>query len=143
MRYAKLLCLTLVVACAKKDDQAKAPADSAAADFHGTWKMEAKREGSDSVVARYTLWAQGDSVWKMLFDGRNDTLPVHVIAVGGDSIVTHVPTYNSALRKNVKVETFSVYHLQNGELDGKSVAHYKVNTPDSVVNINTHGTRAQ
>ncbi|HUP90524.1 MAG TPA: hypothetical protein VM100_14290 [Longimicrobiales bacterium] len=153
MRRSALLIILAVAACSKPSDQAAVPADTAAvpatlphelslADVKGTWKFEAMPENSDSVLTRYTLWASEDTIWKMLFDGRSDTLTVHVLAVAGDSIVTHVNPYISALRKGVTVEAHSVYRLLDGDFVGKSTARYSVKTADSVRHIRTHGTRA-
>lgn len=153
-RSALFLVLAFAAACSKPSDQAEVAADSAAAvpapepaalslaAVKGTWRVEAMGENSDSVLTRYTLWATEDTTWKMLFDGRSDTLTVHVLGVAGDSLIAHVNPYKSALRKNVMVETHSVYRLENGQLVGRSTAHYAVNTPDSVLSIRTRGTRA-
>lgn len=156
-RLAMLIAVTLVVGCAKKEDEANVPADTARmapapaapaalslADVKGTWNVKVMPEGKDTVLTTYQLWASEDTTaWKMKFDNRADTIQVHVLNVAGDSIVMHVGPYKSALRKNVMVTTHSVVRMQDGKLMGKSVAHYAVSTPDSVVNIRTEATRAQ
>lgn len=156
-RIALLVCAAVVVGCAKKADESDVPADTtvvapapaapagiALADVSGTWNVKVMPEGKDTVLTTYQLWASADTTaWKMKFDNRPDTIQVHVWSVAGDSIVTHVGPYKSALRKNAMVTTHSVIRIQDGKLAGKSVAHYAVSTPDSVVNVRTEGTRAQ
>jgi hypothetical protein len=154
-RYATLLCC-LLAACAGNDDAADADAttDSTAiaassadpkpVDLNGTWDMQSMPENSDSVIARYRIWITDDtSGWKMNFDHQPDTLAVHVVSMAGDSVVTLIGPYRSALRKDVMVTTNTVYRIINGELVGHSVAHYNITTPDSVLIVRARGTRAQ
>src|SRR5437870_9051872 len=128
-RLAPAVLIVVAAACAKPKEETNPPADSAAvaaapatltaADMSGTWKVTAKRADNDSTVAGYTLWASADtSQWKMKFDTRNDTMRVHVTAMGGDSISTHVGPYESVLRKGVKVQTTTPTRLQNGAIVG-------------------------
>jgi hypothetical protein len=67
-----------------------------------------------------------------------------VTGIAGDSITTHVPPFPSAVRADrAETEAFGVTRLQNGEMVGTVVAHYKVTTPDSVSTLRTRGRRAQ
>ncbi len=155
MRYATLLCSALLlVACAEAGDDtddmaadtlpaaAPAPAGIETADLAGTWAMQAMPEGSDSVVATYHLWASADpAAWRMKFDHQDDTLAVRVVEVAGDSIVTEVGPYASALRSGVMVTTRSSFRMEGDTLVGVSVARYDVTTADSVRRIRVAGTR--
>jgi hypothetical protein len=51
--------------------------------------------------------------------------------------------YPSVRRKGVTVSTNAVSRLQGGNLVGRSTAHYQVKTADSVLTLNSVGTRAQ
>jgi len=57
--------------------------------------------------------------------------------------MTEAGPYPSVRRKGVTVSTNSVMRLQGGNLVGNTTAHFKVKTPDSVLVLNTNGTRAQ
>jgi hypothetical protein len=157
MRYSALLLSALAVAvcsCEKNEDQANVPADTVATaaapaaislnDVKGTWDVRAMAADKDSVLTTYRLWASDDtSQWKMKFDNRPDTIKVNVIGIAGDSVMVQVGPYSSALRKNVKVFTQTIYRLEGDRLVGRSVAHYSVTTPDSVLHVRTEGRRAQ
>jgi hypothetical protein len=126
------LSLLLVVACAKADKPAAdAPASPPAAtagislqDLAGTWSMKTMAEGSDSVLVAYQLTATGtESGWTLNFPGR-DPLPMRVLAVAGDSVVTESGPYESVLRKGVQVTTRTVMRLSHGALAGTTVASY-------------------
>jgi hypothetical protein len=112
------------------------------ADVAGTWNVRAVAENSDSVVT-YTLTADADSSWSMQFTGRPDMIPLQVLAVGGDSIVTHAGPFPSALRQGVMVTTHSVFRLEGGRLVGQTVARYTTTGPDSVLIVRSEGTRSQ
>jgi hypothetical protein len=144
----------LLVSCAKKaDDNAGTVADTSAqmaaaakpltlGDVAGTWKVEVSLAHNDSIVNAHTLWATADTTgWKMLFDGRSDTIPVRVLGIAGDSVMTVFGPYSSALRKDVKVVTNHNFHVQGNSLTGNLVAHYSVTTADSVVQLRSRGTR--
>jgi hypothetical protein len=154
-RLTILFGCTLALACAREDDAAVAtasvdptpaevpPAAITMADFVGTWTMESMGESSDSVIARYQLWVPQDTtMWKMKFDHQDDTLPVHLVAIAGDSVTTIIGPYRSALRRDVMVTTNTTYHIRDGVLNGLSVAHYHVDTPDSVIVVRARGIRA-
>jgi hypothetical protein len=64
------------------------------------------------------------------------------VSVDADSIMTEAGPYPSVRRKGVQVNTNSVMRLQGGSLVGNTTAHFKVKTPDSVMVLNTTGTRA-
>jgi hypothetical protein len=65
------------------------------------------------------------------------------VTVDGDSIMDVAGPYSSVLRKGVQVTTNGVMRLQNGSLVGSNTAHYNVKTADSVLTLNTTGTRAK
>jgi hypothetical protein len=119
---------------------APAPAAVALSDFAGEWSIKATTEKGDNVVD-FRLNAGADSTaWTFTFAKRKP-IPVRITARGGDSLVLEAGPYESVLRKGVQVTTNNVLHLQGGKLTGTTVAHYKTNKPDSVVNLTVEGTR--
>ena len=151
MRYAFLILLVGVVACRPAADQPAAdttasvappaPAPLALADLAGTWDMKSMAEGSDSVLVTFELMATADTTgWMQHFAGR-DPIPMRVLAVAGDSVITETGPFESVLRPGVQVTTHSVMRLQDGRLVGTTIARYKTSGPDSVVRIRTAGTR--
>ncbi len=140
--------LALLAACAKPDAQpaqdttaaAAAPAAVTLADVAGKWSMSATSTTSDSVLVTYELNIPADgSAPTMTFPGRAPIPATQTLS--GDSIITAVGPYESALRKGVQVTTNSVFRLQGGELVGTGVAHYSVPTADSVLALRMRGSR--
>ena len=70
------------------------------------------------------------------------TVPVRIVAVGGDSIMTEAGPYESALRKGVPVRARMVLRLQEGKLVGATEARYTLSGGDSVAHRPTEATRA-
>jgi hypothetical protein len=129
---SRVIPLLLVAACAKADKPATEAAATAAAapaaislqDVAGTWAMKTFREGSDSVLLTFQMTAtNSESGWSFTFPGR-EPVPVRVVAVAGDSIMTEAGPYESALRKGSQVSTRSVMRLSGGKLAGSTVATY-------------------
>ena len=119
-----------------------APAGLSLADMAGTWNVKSKLEGSDSVVVTYDLVTTADqNGWTLKFPNR-DPIPMRVVAVEGDSVVTEAGPFESALRKGVQVSTHVVSRVQDGKLVGTTVARYQVTGPDTVARLTFEGTRA-
>jgi hypothetical protein len=119
-----------------------APAPIALADIAGKWSVRSMTESGDSTLVTYELVAAGDtSGWSLNFPKRKP-IPMRVIAVAGDSIVTEAGPFESVLRKGVKVSTNSVMRLQDGKLVGTTIAHYATSGADTVRNLRIEGTRA-
>lgn len=148
MRRSIMVAAFLLTACAKAE---KPPAADAAppappqasvtvADFTGTWKMQTRREGTDSVLVRFDLVAGStENDWSLRFEGR-DPVPMRVVAIGGDSVVSEAGPYASAVRKGKQVTTRTTLRLDGQTLKGMTVATYD-SGPDSVLNLVTEGTR--
>jgi hypothetical protein len=77
----------------------------------------------------------------MTLPGRKP-VPVRVVAVAGDSIVTEAGPYESVLRKGVQVSTRNVSRLRDGKLVGRIEARYTAKGGDSVAYRSSEGTRA-
>ena len=159
-RIAICCCSAAVLAaCAKKQDAAATdtsstmssttasttttvPAPFNLADVAGKWDVSSVPATGDATATTFVLTATGTtSGWTIKFPGR---APIEErVAVSGDSIIVQAGPYLSVRRKGVMVNTNGSFHLQGGNLVGPTTAHYKVKTPDSVLVLNTTGTRAK
>ena len=157
---ALCLCAAVLTSCAKKDEAAvdtssmaasstttttppAAPAPVNLADVAGKWNVRAvPATGTDTTPTNSVITATATtSGWTITFPGRK---PVAMrVTVDADSIMTEAGPYPSVRRKGTQVTTNSVMRLQGGSLVGNTTAHFKVKTPDSVLVLNTTGTRAQ
>jgi hypothetical protein len=154
---AVCLCVAVLTGCAKKDDAAvdttgamadtsavtTAPAPINLADVAGRWNVRAvPASGTDTIATKSVITATSNtSGWTITFPGRAP-IPMRV-SVDADSIMTEAGPYPSVRRKGVQVRTNTVMRLQGGSLVGRTTAHFQVKTADSVLVLNTTGTRAQ
>ena len=145
--FARCLCSCspALLACASPADR---PADTAAsasaaaktplalADLAGRWKVRANNYRGDSLTV-YELNATRDtSGWTITFPNRAP-LPLQIVTVAGDSIVTETGPYPSVLRSTVAVRSLrSLYRLEGNQIVGSFTARYETTLPDSVL----HGT---
>lgn len=146
-RLAFALGAAALIGCAKTETPpAEPPAPPPAppainlADVAGTWTVQARGEGSDSVLVTYTMTATATETGWMIMLPKRPPMPV-MVTVSADSIMTSVGPYESVLRKGVQVSTMGVLRLQDGKLMGTTMAHYKTAMADSVVRLRAEGTR--
>jgi hypothetical protein len=159
-RIAICCCAAVLAGCAKKESASvdstsamasstsstttttTAPAPINLADVAGKWNMRSVPMSGDTSATTYVLTATNNtSGWTITFPGR---APVPAkVTVDGDSIMIAAGPYPSVRRKGVRVTTYSVSRLQGGSMVGSTTAHYKVKSADSVLVLNTTGTRAQ
>lgn len=143
----------LVVGCGNAEDKpsdatvgeapamAEAPATISLADVAGTWNVSSTVVGDEGTAVTYDMVATGDrSGWSIKFPDR-EPIPVRIVAVEGDSIVSEAGPFESALRKGVQVSTRVVSRLQDGKLVGTTTARYQVSGPDTLARLNFEGTR--
>ena len=153
-RFAMCCCAVVLVACGKSEDRPAAdemadataapaaPAPIALADVAGTWAVRVMPESGDSTLLSFEMVATADtSGWAFTFPKRSP-VPVRVVAVDGDSIVTEAGPFESNLRKGVQVTSRTVNRLQDGKLVGATTARYATSGPDSVAHLRFEGTRA-
>lgn len=156
-RLALLSSILFAVACSKAESPpadtgmaaapapAPAPVAPAAApislkDVAGTYTVTGKNEAGDSTLITYTLTAAPDTTgWNIVFT-NGQKVSQHVM-VDGDSIIADAGPYPSFLRKGQKVTTHTVFHVVNGKLESRTVAHYDVKTADSVRVIVAEGVK--
>jgi hypothetical protein len=157
MRILALSCCVVgLVACTRGDrdvatdtaagatDTAPAASTLALADLAGTWNVTAKPEsGPDTSTTQYTLKTTADtSGWTITFPNRPQPVPVRVVAVHGDSVVTEAGPFQSVRRQNVQVTTRNVLRRQGDRLVGSTRARYQTTGSDTVLVLRTEATRA-
>jgi hypothetical protein len=155
MRSATLLCVATLTlaACATGDQTADtagataatatpaAPAPLNLADVAGVWTVRGMNMAGDSTLVTYELKTTADTTgWTITFPGR-PPVPVRVVAVAGDSVITEAGPYQSTLRRGVNVQTTGAFRLQDGKLVGHTVARYDTRGADSVLMVRSEGTR--
>jgi hypothetical protein len=158
-RIAICCSAAVLASCAKKDNAAidttasssasttsmattPAPAPVNLADFAGKWDVRSVPVSGDTTPTTYVLTATSSTTgWTIKFPGR---APVAArVTVAGDSVEIDAGPYPSVRRKGVTVTTNGGLRVVNGGLVGTNTAHYKVKTADSVLVLNTTGTRAK
>lgn len=153
-RFALCCCAVVLVGCSQSKDKPAtdemadtaaapaAPAPIALADVAGKWSVRIMPESGDSTLLSFEMVATADtSGWAFNFPKRKP-VPVRVVAVEGDSIVTEAGPFPSNIRKGVQVTTHTVHRLQDGKLVSATTAHYATSGPDSVAHFRFEGTRA-
>jgi hypothetical protein len=133
---------------AAMDTAAAAPATPAApaaislADIAGTWKVRSTDQAGGNVVETELVATAEASGWTMTGPNRKP-IPVRVLAVAGDSVVTEAGPYESFIRKGVQVTTRTVNRLQGDKLVGAMEARYALKGGDSVAQRTMEGTRVR
>ena len=156
MRIVAIGCIALLVACARTEEEpatdtaggaadvAAAPAAISLADVAGRWDVTSTPEsGTDTSATRYTLTATPEMTgWTITFPNRAQPVPLRIIAVEGDSIVTEAGPFESVRRKGVQVSTRNVFRKQGDRLTGSTRARYQTAGADTVLILRTDGSRA-
>lgn len=121
------------------DTVAAAPTISLA-DVAGTWDMRSVPEtGADTTATVYQIQATADG-WTFLLPDRD---PIEAaVTTSGDSIITDMGPFESVRRAGVMVSTHGVFRLDGDRLVGTTTAHYETTEADSVLRLDTEGTRA-
>jgi hypothetical protein len=154
---AFLSCAAVLAGCSKAEDrtvgdastrdtvaaaaEAPAPAAVSLADVAGKWKIHSTDEAGGTPVDVEMVATADTSGWTLTGPKRKP-IPVRVVLVAGDSIVTEAGPYESFLRKGVQVRTRTVNRLQNGRLVGTMELHYATGGRDSLAHRTSEGTRA-
>jgi hypothetical protein len=148
-RIVLALAVAGLLGCEKKETPPAAdssamtppPATVNLASLAGTWNMQTMPVDRDTVILNYVLTATADTAgWTLTFPGR-DPIPMRIIHVAGDSIVSEAGPYASALRAGVQVTTRTVNRMQGDVLVGTTEARYS-SGPDTLVMLRSRGTRA-
>ena len=156
MRTTALLwCSILLVGCSKADtaaDTAAAtdtatPAASVEAapmsldQVAGKWNVRIlSAETGDSTLTSYVLDAKADTAgWTFQFP-TGAPLPMRIVSMAGDSLVTEAGPFDSRLQKDVKVNSTVTWRVRDGKLTGAVVSRYDTNPP-TTRNLIAEGTR--
>lgn len=137
--------LAFLVGCAGSEageaaEEAMPPAGISLADMAGTWSGQAMNAAGDSTLATYEMVATAtEEGWQMIFAGM-DPIPMRILMVDGDSVVSETGPYSSALREGLEVTTRTVSRLQDGMMMGSFTASY---SDGSTLEGTTHATRKQ
>jgi hypothetical protein len=160
MRFVALLGFAALLAgCTKAEDRSVGAAgstDSMAApaartaeagtislsDLAGTWKIRSSNPDGSKPVETEVRATADRSGWTMTGPDRK-SVPVRVIAVAGDSVVTEAGPYGSFVVKGAQVTTRTVYRLDGDKLVGTTEARYKIGSRDSVAQRRNEGTRVR
>jgi hypothetical protein len=67
--------------------------------------------------------------WTIQFAGRPTAIPMRVVLVDGDSVVTETGPYESAWRAGVQALARSVSRLSGATLTGNTIARYQTTPP--------------
>jgi hypothetical protein len=158
MQRFALLCCTLVLAgCERAADRgtgeqaamdtaasamSDAPAPISLADVAGKWKIRSTDEAGGTPVEVEMVATADTSGWTLTGpDGK--PVPLRVVAMEGDSIVTEAGPYESFVRKGVQVRTRTVNRLEGDKLVGTIEATYTTKSGDSVVKRLSEASRIQ
>jgi hypothetical protein len=156
-RLAFFCCAAVLTSCGRPAERAAeeqgamdtaAPAAAATsatislADVAGKWKLRSTDEAGGNPVEVEMVATADTSGWTLTGPNRKP-IPIRVIAVAGDSIVTEAGPYESFIRKGVQVRTRSVNRLQGDKLVGTVEARYATKSGDSVSQRRTEGTRTE
>jgi len=157
MRSVVLLCsLSFLAGCSKPDNQASRSAGgetgmAAAADtatsssaasltaVAGKWQTHSLSEAGDTLGTA-ELRATADSTgWTLTFP-RQKPIPVRVLTVGGDSIVT-AAEYPDFADKKAQIHSRAVLRFQGDKMVGTLEAHILKGSSDSLIHARLEGTR--
>jgi hypothetical protein len=136
MKKAMLLA-AFVVACGPAEEPATDTAAMAstaalsAADLAGTWNGTTMMEGTDSVVARWTVTSATGADGRVVFEGSTDTV-MFTHSFDADSFVGMSTPYADPTMPGTQVTTRAVGRLIAGKLVGTATTMLASN-PDSVV----------
>jgi hypothetical protein len=156
-RFALVSIAILFAACVKSETST--PADTAVAlapapapvapapapvdlkTVAGKYKVTSRGQGGDTSTVTYELNATGDTTgWTITYPNRK-AVPMRVIMVSGDSVVTEAGPFQSVRVAGVPVTTRTTYRWENGNLVGTTVAHYTINGADTVRTFIVEGVK--
>jgi hypothetical protein len=158
MRPFALLACAVLAGCTKAEDRSAGAAGTtidtmavdanpearslSLSDIAGTWRVRSTDQNGENPIETEVRATADTSGWTMMGPDRKP-IPVRVVSVEGDSLVTRVGPYGSFVRKGVQVTTRTVYRLQGDMLVGTTEARYRVGGRDSVVQRKNEGTRVR
>lgn len=145
-RAVLLLVLPLVLACARQeeapmDDTAAMESTAPAMNYAGNWTANSMPEGRDTVLVTYDMVGSNDqNGWSVTLPGR-ETMPLRVISISADSVVSELGPFQSVLRPSEMVTTHTTLRPEGDRLVGTTIARYSTTGPDSVTVLRVEATR--
>ncbi len=154
MRNLAFCCAAVLLGCSRAD---KRPAETSTAgdtassavtpsptislsDFAGKWRTVAT-DDAGTVLGEAELRATADtSGWTLTFP-KQKPIPLRVLAVAGDSVVTEAGPYRSTRQKGAQITTRAVNRLQDGKLVANLEGRYRIGGRDSTFRAKVEGTR--
>ncbi|HEY5061678.1 MAG TPA: hypothetical protein VII52_09095 [Gemmatimonadaceae bacterium] len=106
----------------------------------GTWHGKSMPEHKDTVLATWTLDAPADSSKWTITMSNGQTIPLHIVAIAGDSVVSQLGPYKNAANNGQVETTRSVTRIQADKIVGIAETRLGSN-PDSVVRIRLQGAK--
>jgi hypothetical protein len=117
------------------------PAGVALGDMAGTWNVRSTLRDDPSKSVTYDLTATADtSGWSITFPKR-DPIPLRIVAVYGDSVVSEAGPFASEMRKGQQAHSRVVTRLRGDKIVGTVNVRYEVSGPDSAAVLDLEGTR--
>jgi hypothetical protein len=108
-------------------------------DVAGTWTVTSTVGPKDSVLITTVVTHTADGKGATMQFPNHEPIPIRVVAVGGDSIITEAGPYPSALRPGQTVTLLrNIGHYKADAMTGTFEAHY---SSGDVVKGKTAGTR--
>ena len=105
----------------------------------GKWQTRAINEAG-ATVGTAELQATGNTAgWTLTFPKRKP-IPLRVVSVGGDSVVTEA-AYESFDHKHAQIRSHAVNRFQGDKMMGTLEAHIQTGGVDSVIHARLEGTR--
>lgn len=126
------IAVILFAACGKSDDSAAEMSDEPAetndpyAAMSGDWLTEAFMSDSEEPALVVLLNASGETEdWTWKFTHIDEPLHANNVFLKGDTVVTEIGPYPSALKQGTTVDHLATYSIVNGgTLSGRFVASY-------------------
>ncbi|MFL5512319.1 MAG: hypothetical protein ACJ8CN_07785 [Gemmatimonadales bacterium] len=152
-----ILCsLSFLVGCSKADNQAggsprsetsmASAADTAAASpmaslgaVAGKWQTRAISETGATLGTAQLMATPDTTGWTLTFP-KQKPVPVRVVAVGGDSIVT-ASQYQDFENKKAQIRNRAVLRFHGEKMTGILEGHILIGGSDSLIHARLEGTR--
>jgi len=132
--------VTVSAASLNPSASATAAANVSLAQMIGTWHGKSMPEHKDTVLATWTLDAPADSSKWTITMSNGQTIPLHIVAIAGDSVVSQLGPYKNAANNGQVETTRSVTRIQADKIVGIAETRLGSN-PDSVVRIRLQGAK--
>ncbi len=105
----------------------------------GKWQTRAISEAGATLVTAQLLARPDTSGWTLTFP-KQKPVPVRVVAVGGDSIVT-ASQYHDFENKKAQIRERAVLRFHGDKMTGTLEGHILMGGSDSLIHARLEGTR--